>query len=429
MRLNIVSSIPCCFFKVRPNAVLKRAFKVVDDRDGPLGNVDNLTDRVEELIDDVRYDRVDSVFRNGKLFAGIDLIGSGIVDVKLSVLNFIRNAVRLERLTVLQRDFRVVEGARVHFDRFAQGDIAVVRIDDVLRSRNDDRVVERDRGFDDVEVGGRQEEVVRFAFFAFVNLFVRVDRISEDIVAFFVLLFHKALVDQAVHNIFNGTQRDVFNKHIARRTVVLQCLLTACREVRADNVSVNRSAGHRRAVRELDLNSHDRFTVFFNATGEHFRFRRVVRIVFPQVDDRLKRIGNLRTLINNRKVQIERLVDKERSDRTGLVVDRARNDDRILPVVDDVRTGGSRNKLRKIGFSKKFVRARVDRTAADTFLASEVAGKTGIESRIAHTLVRASGNIVSVITAYDTIGPDLFTFRFKVKRRREIIIDSAINGN
>ena len=308
----------------------------------------------------------------GELFARIDLIFCRGVDEELSVLNEVCNAVRFEDVSVLERDFAVIEATGVDFDRFAERNQTVVRIDDVDVRGDDDRIVNGDRGLDDVEVGSRREEVVVFA--EFFDVVCRVDLISEDEVALFVLLGEIAVRDQALHEVFNRAERNVFEEHIALDAVVFKCLDFAGGEIRAGNG--RGTARHSAGSAEIDGNLHDRQTRVFRR-ARHHDVLRGVRIVLPEIYGRLEVRIDALAFVNEGEVQIERLVDEERRDGTRLIVDGARHDNGAFPRVDDVGAGGRRNVSGEFRLIEKFERAGVDGRSADTRLTGEV----GVVSR------------------------------------------------
>ena len=321
----------------------------------------------------VPNDRFGNRFGKRERFARINAVVGRVVDVELAALNGVRNAARFEGRAFRQGDFAVIEAARVNFDRFAERNLAVVSVDDVGGRRNDDRVVDRNRGLDDVEIRRSQVEVVRFG--VLVERGAGVELVTEDVVTFFVLRFERAVGDETVNNVFDRTERDVRQRDKAVRAVVFDRLDVAGREVRErdrrDRGTV--AARHRNAFGEVDFHVQEReFVVPDLRVGEHLLFRRGFRVVLPHINRRFEGIRDRGALVDERQVQEEVFVGEERRDGTGLVVFGARNHDGAFPVVDDVGTGGARNEFRQVGFAENFVSARVDGIAFKARLSGEV---------------------------------------------------------
>ena len=321
----------------------------------------------------VPNERFGDRFGKRERFARVNAVVGRIVDVELAVLDRIGNAARFEGRAFRQGDFAIVEAARVNFDRFAQRNLAVVSVDDVFGRRNDDRVVDRNRRLDDVEIGRGQVEVVRFG--VFVERGAGVELVPEDVVSLFVLRFERAVGDETLDNLFDRTERDVRQRDKAVRAVVFDRLDGAGRKVRQrdrrDRGTV--AARHRNAVGEVDFDVHQReFVVSELRIGEHLLFRRGLRIVLPHIDRRFEGLLNRGALVDERQVQEEVFVDEERRDGTGLVVFGAGNHDGAFPVVDDVGTGGARDEFRQVGRTENFVSAGVDGSAFKARLPGEV---------------------------------------------------------
>ena len=337
-----------------------------------------------------RGEGLDEVDREG--FAGIDFVVRGDVDVELTVANDVRNTVGDEGIAVLKRDFAVVVATGVNFDRFAEGDESVVRIDDVLIGGHDNRAVKGDGGFNDVEVGRSREEVVVLA--QFVDGIRRIKRVTEEIVSLFFLGFHESGVDETVDNLFDRPQRNVVEDEAASFAVVRIGGRFAGREVFANDG--RGGAGEGTVLAKDDFDLHDGEAVFLSRIGVDIRLRGI-SVVLPEVDGRLEIAGNLRAFVDEGEVQIKLFVDEEGSDGTRLIVDRAGNNDRVFPVVDDVGTGGSRNITGQFGLGKEFVSARVYNAAAETFFTGEIGREGRVEAVHMESAVAIRANVTLVI--------------------------------
>ena len=201
--------------RIDPVKTVVNVFHAVNDIDRSRRNCDLSAVRIDE--DPVRRVPCGREFNlrvNKELLARVNLVGRGDVDEEFTVPNDVGHAVGFEHVAVLKRDFAVVVAAGVDLNRFAQRNETVVRIDNVEVRGNNNGVVERNRRFDDVEIGGRLKEVVVLA--EFLDNVGRIDGVTEEVIAFFVLFFHQPLANETGNHVFDRADFNVFNKNITR---------------------------------------------------------------------------------------------------------------------------------------------------------------------------------------------------------------------